>query len=99
VSGNQKLDRCDRRSKGDRAGNPGGMNVRADPLGAHGMVTSVRVDSYGNKTPVPGNHYVPNNYYRIGLQEANQYKETPNKRSLDIAKRQLSGNPYNHPIN
>lgn len=99
VSGNQKLDRSDRRAKDSRPGNPGNMNVRADPLNAHGMVTTVRVDSYGNKAPPVGSFMVPRNYLRSGLQEANQYKENINSRSLDVAKKQLSGNPYNHPIN
>jgi len=99
VSGNQSLDRCDRRAKGNRGGNPGNMNVRADPLGAHGMATQVRVDSYGSKAPPVGTFMVPNGYNRIGIQEANQYKDHENTRSLSIAKKQLSGNPFNHPIN
>lgn len=99
VSGNQQLDRSDRRAKGSRSGNPGNMNVRADPLNAHGMLTTVRVDSYGNKAPPVGSFMVPSNYYRTGMQEANPYKENINNRSLDVAKKQLAGNPYNHPIN
>lgn len=99
VTGNQSLDRSDRRAKDSRPGNPGNMNVRADPLAAHGMITTVRVDSYGNKAPPKGSFMIPNGYIRSELQEANPYKDNINNRSLDVAKKQLSGNPYNHPIN
>jgi hypothetical protein len=103
ITGNQTMDRCDRRAKPDRPGNAGRMNVRADPLGAHGAVTSVRVDSLAAKVAPPGQRVVPENYLRVGLQQANPFKENQNfmanDSSLSIAKRQLAGNPMNHSIN
>lgn len=103
ITGNQSLDRCDRRSKEDRAGNAGRMNVRADPLGAHGAVTSVRVDSIPEPEPRVGQRIVPESYSRTGLQQANPFKENQNfmsgDSSLSLAKRQLADNPFNHTIN
>jgi hypothetical protein len=103
VTGNQKLDRADRRAKADRAGNAGRMNVRADPLGAHGAVTSVRVDSIMDPEPRVGQRQNPESYVRDGLQQANPFKENPNflagDSSLSLAKRQLADNPFNHTIN
>jgi hypothetical protein len=103
IAGNQSLDRCDRRSKEDRAGNAGRMNVRADPLGAHGAVTSVRVDSIVDPEPRVGQRQVPETYNRVGLQQANPFKENrnfmSNDSSLSLAKRQLASNPLNHSIN
>lgn len=82
----------------DTMGNPGRMNVREGPLGAHGMVTSVRVDD--NKFVT--NHGSTNvGYIRTGQQEINQYKENPGTAvvyPLDLAKRQLENNPFNHPL-
>lgn len=99
VTGNQSLDRKDARSKPHRAGNPGNMNVRGHPLGAHGMVTGLRADT--NSVPViQGAPSVPNGYIRTGVQEVNPYKDTPNTLATDgalsLAKRQLENNVYNH---
>lgn len=99
VTGNQSLDRKDARSKPHRAGNAGNMNVRAHPLGAHGMVTGLKSDT--NSVPViTGAPNVPKNYVRTAIQEANPYKETVNALASDdglsLAKRQLQNNVYNH---
>lgn len=103
VTGNQKLDRGDRRAKPDRFGNAGRMNVRADPLGAHGAITSVRVDSIVDPEPRVGQRQNPESYVRDGLQQANPFKENQNflagDSSLGLAKRQLAENPFNHTIN
>jgi hypothetical protein len=100
VTGNQSMVRnLDNRSRMDRSGNPGRMNVRGDPLASGGAVTSVRIDR--NSTAMPqGGSQVPMNYVRSGVQEVNPYKdsENPNTRNLDIAKKQLSENIYNHPL-
>lgn len=90
-----KLERCDRRSKPDRTGNPGRMNVRADPLGSFGMVTTVRIDDNKPGLPPPKS-FVPMNYVREGIQEVNPFKDAPNPYAsyLDTAKKVLEGNPY-----
>lgn len=83
----------------DRAGNPGRMNVTDGPLATNGMITSVRIDA--NEFRV--NHgALPMGYIREGQQEANQYKGNPGPSSLyplDLAKKQLVNNPFNHIIN
>jgi hypothetical protein len=99
VTGNQSLDRKDARAKPHRAGNPGNMNVRAHPLGAHGMLTGTKSDQ--NSVPmIQGAAPIPNGYIRTAIQEVNPYKDTPNALatgdSLTIAKRQLKDNVYNH---
>jgi hypothetical protein len=82
----------------DTFGNPGRMNVRGGPLAAHGMVTSVRIDDNAFIT----NHgYTNVGYNRTGQQEINQYKEKPGTAvvyPLDLAKRQLEDNPFNHTL-
>lgn len=94
-----KLDTCDRRSKPDRFGNAGRMNVRADPLNSFGMVTSVRIDSNSTHVPPP-KAIVPENYARTFIQEVNPYKDSinPNIDSLNVAKEVLKTNPYNHSV-
>lgn len=99
VTGNQSLDRKDARAKPHRAGNPGNMNVRAHPLGAHGMLTGTKSDQ--NSVPVvQGAAPIPNGYIRTAVQEVNPYKDTPNalgtSDALTLAKRQLKDNVYNH---
>lgn len=98
VTGNQSLDKCDRRAKPDRAGNAGRMNVRADPMGASGAVTSVRVDSIHDPEPRIGQRQNPETYVRSALQQANPFKENVTPMDLDIAKRQLAQNPMNHTL-
>ena len=94
-----KLETCDRRSKPDRMGNAGRMNVRADPLASHGMVTSVRIDANTPNVPPP-KAIVPENYVRDSIQQVNPYKEVhnPNSFTLNVAKDVLKSNPYNHPV-
>ena len=94
-----KLNLCERRSKPDRAGNPGSMNVRAGPLNSGGMVTKVRIDA--NMARVNhGRLGVPANYVRDGIQQVNPNKETQNPymSTQGLAKEQLKTNPYNHPL-
>lgn len=83
----------------DRMPNPGRMNVTDNPLARNGMVTSVRIDAY----ELPINHGATKlGYDRTAQQEANPYKENPGTASvypLDLAKKQLQNNPYNHTIN
>ncbi len=99
VTGNQSLDRKNARAKPHRAGNPGNMNVRAHPLGAHGVLTGVKSDK--NSIPViQGAPSIPNGYIRSAVQEVNPYKDVPNSLAtsdaLTLAKRQLENNVYNH---
>lgn len=99
VTGNQSLDRTDNRSKPDRMANPGRMNVRADPLGGNGAITTLRPDD--TSTPIiPGAAPISSGYIRSGIQEANPFKDMKDFRtdSLDLAKKQLSENVYNHPL-
>jgi hypothetical protein len=98
VTGNQQLDRRDARAKPDRAGNAGRMNVRADPVGAGGAMTTVRVDSVMAPPPPVGRRQNPESYVRDALQQANPFKETLTPLDLDIAKRQLADNPANHTL-
>lgn len=86
----------DNRSNPDRPGNPGGLNVREGPLNAGGMATTVRIDNV--KSRVEHGVAYSAGYARSGIQEANPYKENPIPYSLDLAKTQLEGNPYNHPL-
>ncbi len=100
VTGNQSMVRnLDNRSRPDRAANPGRMNVRGDPLAASGAISSVRIDN----NPQRVNHggvQVPLNYVRSSIQQVNPFKDipNPNTKHLDLAKKQLSENIYNHPL-
>lgn len=103
VTANDPLQRnangVPRRGKSDREGAPGRMNVRDGPLAMNGMVTSVRID--------PENFMVNHGatkmgYIREGIQEANAFKDQPGPSTLyplDLAKKQLSENPFNHSLN
>lgn len=100
VTGNQSMVRnLDNRSRPDRAGNPGRMNVRSDPLAAHGALASVRIDNNKQRI-VQGGLLVPQNYVRSGIQQVNPYKDIPNPhiKHLNIAQKQLEQNIYNHPL-
>jgi hypothetical protein len=89
----------DRRGKINRAGNAGRMNVRADPLNQHGMVTSVRSDtSRVDGWTGPGDASYGQTYVKAMYDKFNQYKGNENTRDLDIAKNQLMSNPLNHPL-
>lgn len=100
VAGNQSMVRnFENRSKPDRSGNPGRMNVRGDPGASGGSVTSVRIDN-NPAGIVQGGLQVPMNYVRSSIQEVNPYKDSknPNTNNLDLAKQQLAKNIYNHPL-
>ena len=101
VTGNQTMDKRDARAKGDRTGNPGRMNVRAGPLGAGGAISTVRIDA--NSTPVvPGGTRVSQGYARTGVQEINAHLANGNPwasdKGLQLARKQLDENIYNHPL-
>ena len=92
----------DNRSKADRPGNAGRMNVRAGPLNQGGLLTAVRSDSdcrtdnyFGGMNGESGYRYVDAMYYNF-----NAYKGQPNvhTKDLDIAKKQLAKNPLAHSI-
>ena len=99
ITGNQSLDRRDNRSKKDRIGNPGMMNVRAGPLGAGGAVTSVRIDKNYTR-PNTGGTLVSQGYKRDGMQRVNAFKSNGNfwADDLNLVAKQMAGNPYNHSL-
>lgn len=101
MTGNQSMDKRDARSKEDRTGNPGRMNVRAGPLGAGGAISTVRIDT--NSTPVvPGGTRVSQGYARTGIQDMNPHLGNGNPlatdKGLQLARKQLDENIYNHPL-
>lgn len=100
VTGNQTLDKTNNRSKPDRAANPGRMNVRADPLGASGAITTLKPDDNSHTPIVSGGALIQSGYVRTGIQEINPFKDTKDFRTddLDLAKKQLAENVYNHPL-
>ena len=86
------------RSKEDRAGNAGRMNVRGNPLAQGGALSSVRVDQTkydGRMNPVSGGH--TQQYIKPQKYDLNSYKGMENPRAstqfLSTAQRQLSTNP------
>jgi hypothetical protein len=91
------------RSNKDRPANAGRMNVHANPLNQHGMVTSVRTDTNrydGRMNPVNGGwtqHYVKPQYNQF-----NAYKGNSNPyatgRDLSVAQRVLANNPLAHTL-
>lgn len=95
VTGNQSLDRKNARERPDRAGNPGRMNVRSGPLGAHGMVSRMKSDTMSTREGLGGS-LISQGYSRTAIQEVNQFKDIEDDRDLDIAKKQLADNVYNH---
>jgi len=94
----------ERRGKLDRDGNAGRMNVRADALNQGGMVTAVRTDSnrYDGRTgPVSGGwsqNYVQDQYYQLNSYKGQQNTWGASTTGLDIAKNQLSNNPFAHTL-
>jgi hypothetical protein len=91
----------DRRGKKDRAANGGRMNVRADPLNQHGMVTAVRSDTSrmdGWKPAANGGW--SQNYVQPMYQQNNAFKGNinPNTQNLNLAVNQLKNNPLAHSI-
>jgi hypothetical protein len=92
----------DKRGRPDRAGNAGRMNVRASPLQQGGVITAVRsdtnkrTDNYFGSAGVTNNnngHYINDQYYNF-----NAYKGQPGRNDLNVAKRQLAGNPFAHTL-
>ena len=86
------------RSKGDRAGNAGRMNVRANPLAQGGGLSSVRIDQSrvdGRTGPIDGGH--TQRYIVPQHTDLNSYKGMMNPRAtsqfLSTAQRQLKNNP------
>lgn len=91
----------DKRGKEDRSGNAGRMNVRANPLQQGGLLTVVRSDSdladgYTGAAGPTGNskqNYINEQYYNF-----NAFKGQPGRCDLEVAKKQLSGNPFAHSL-
>ena len=93
----------DRRGKKDRPGNGGRMNVRADPLKQHGMVTAVRSDtSRVDGWSGPTNGGWTQNYVKPQFQNNNAYKGNMNPYAsgnyLNTATTQLRNNPFAHSL-
>lgn len=88
----------ERRSKVNRIGNAGRMNVRSNPLNQGGMLTSVRSDvtridnreNYRNGTSTQ--NYVNNSYHNLNPYKGKMNPHASNK-SLSMAKEQLKNNP------
>jgi hypothetical protein len=86
------------RSRPDRAGNSGRMNVRGNPLAQGGGLSSVRVDQSrtdGRTGTLNGGH--TQNYVKPYFHQTNPYKGAHNPRAtaefLGTAQRQLKNNP------
>lgn len=94
-----QLRHTDRRGKDDRMGNPGGMNVRMDPVNQGGAVTAMRAEynsAYmGNAgtTTVSNQTYSDATYHQFNPYKGNEDFRTAN---LGIAKKQLANNPLNN---
>lgn len=93
----------EKRSKKNRAGNAGRMNVRADPLNQGGMVTAVRSDCSrvdGRMNPANGGwtqNYIQNEFYQFNSYKGNRNPQSTS-RELNIAKNQLKQNPFAHTL-
>jgi len=101
-TGFKKLSRLtDNRSKMNRAGNAGGMNVRADPISVIGDVTNLRRDLPGDYVgPAdPGHRFTQ--YIQPAYVNLNDMKssENPLVSQLGIAKMNIANNPYQISIN
>lgn len=89
----------DRRGKLNRPANAGRMNVRESALKQGGVLSSVRSDTSridGRMNPANGSwtqNYTNDKYYNFNAYKGN---ENPHARSteLDVAKNQLSNNPF-----
>jgi hypothetical protein len=85
------------RSNPDRAGNPGGMNVREDPANALGVMTNLKAESI--KTPVTlgdasrFQNYLPAEYDKFN-EKKTQSGHNPWVDTLDIAIKQLEKNSF-----
>jgi len=89
----------DRRGQAARNGNAGGMNVRAGPLNAGGMVTAVRSDtSRTDGRNGPANGSWSQNYVQPMYSQLNSFKGQPNPRAtsrqMNLPDCVLANNPY-----
>ena len=81
----------------DRAGNPGRMNVRADPVGAVGANTNTRLEA--GALPVRpadasrGSRYIPNQYDKLNVFKG---QKDPRTDRLNLANSVLKNNPFAH---
>jgi hypothetical protein len=81
----------------DRAGNPGRMNVRADPVGAVGANTNTRLEA--GALPVRpadasrGSRYIPNQYDKLNVFKG---QKDPRTDRLNLANNVLQNNPFAH---
>lgn len=83
----------------NRGANAGRMNVRGNPLQAHGMVTAVRSDNNRlDGYTGPANAGWTQQYVKTKYQDLNPYKGQENKLDLELAKRQLKNNPLAHTL-
>jgi len=89
----------DRRSKKDRPGNKGRMNVRNNPLNQNGMMSVLRSDvsrADGYVGQINGSG--AQEYVRPMFQDNNPYKGQENRLDLTVAQRQLRNNPFAHTL-
>lgn len=81
----------------DRSGNPGRMNVRADPSSAVGANTQTRLE--GGSLPVrpadasKGYRYLPPQYDKLNVFKG---QADPRSSRLNLASNVLKNNPFNH---
>ena len=89
---------ANKRGKKDRAGNPGRMNVRGDPLVQGGALTQVKDNAsicyVGNVAPTGSNNqtYVQDQYYQLNTNKG-MFNPLSSNKNLNIAKKQLAKNP------
>jgi len=94
---------ADKRGKLDRQGNPGNMNVTANPLGAVGAITRVKDEACSNRigcaAPTGANNqvYEQDMYYQLNAYKGNANFHN-NSSGLNIAKKQLAKNPFAHTL-
>lgn len=95
-----------RRGKSERGANPGRMNVRGDALNQGGLVTSVRSDTArtdGRTGPANGSsggrmqNYTQDTYHQLNSFKGNSNPHATS-RELNVAKDQLTANPFAHSI-
>jgi hypothetical protein len=91
----------DKRGMPGRMNNPGRMNVRGHPSQQGGALTSVRADVNTSRFNAPNGGWTQD-YKRPQFQDLNAYKGNVNPNAtvhaLDLAKRQLSNNPFAHTL-
>lgn len=91
----------DKRGMPGRMNNPGRMNVRGHPSQQGGALTTVRADVNTARFNAPNGGWTQD-YQRPMFQDLNAYKGNVNplasSNALDLAKRQLSNNPFAHTL-